>query len=332
MAQSTHTPEVPKYGQPAPIARLFGWFMIAALGAFLINNVLIVAYEMPTAMAFLSDGFSLNGMVTPAIYLIAFIIAAYYVLTNPDHALRYDAAKLHRFNTFVVRAMFWSVFFVGVADAIVAFMRVENIFVAWLGEEQARAFGRSAFVAPYVHMPMIALGIVFAMFTRTLGFTWLALLIVAAELLIVLSRFIFSYEQAFMGDLVRYWYAALFLFASAYTLYEEGHVRVDLIYAGLNNRKKGSVNAIGTVLCGLTTAWVILIVGMAGKTSMINAPIRTFEVSQAGFAGMYIKYQMAVFIGLFAITMLIQFVSYYFDAVADRRDEPGRREISPVSH
>jgi hypothetical protein len=47
---------------------------------------------------------------------------------------------------------------------------------------------------------------------------------------------------------------------------------------------------------------------------------------------MYIKYQMAVFIGLFAITMLIQFVSYYFDAVADRRDEPGRREISPVSH
>ena len=110
MAQSTHTPEVPKYGQPAPIARLFGWFMIAALGAFLINNVLIVAYEMPTAMAFLSDGFSLNGMVTPAIYLIAFIIAAYYVFSNPDNALRYDAAKLHQFNTFVVRAMFWSVF------------------------------------------------------------------------------------------------------------------------------------------------------------------------------------------------------------------------------
>ena len=332
MAQFSQTPEVPRYGQPAPITRLFGWFMIAALGAFLINNVLIVAYEMPTAVAFLTDGFSLNGMITPAVYVTAFIIAAYYVLSNPDNALRYDAAKLHRFNTFVVRAMFWSVFFVGLADTIVAFMRVENVFTAWLGDEQGRAFGRNSFVAPYIHMPLIALGIVVAIFTRTLGFTWLALLIVAAELMIVLSRFIFSYEQAFMGDLVRYWYAALFLFASAHTLYEEGHVRVDLIYAGLNNRRKGSVNAIGTVLCGLTTSWVILIVGMAGKTSMINAPIRTFEVSQAGFAGMYIKYQMAVFIGLFAITMLIQFVSYYFDAVADRRDEPGRREISPVSH
>lgn len=332
MAQSMHTPDVAKFGQPAPIARLFGWYMIAALAAFLINNVLIVGYGMPTAGAVLTDGFSIQGSVTPAVYIIALGIATFYVLTNPDNALRYDAAKIHRFNTFVVRAMFWSVFFVGLVDAAVAFMRVENLFSVWLGEDQAGAFGRSAFVAPYVHMPMIALGIVVAMFTRTLGFTWLALLIVAAELLIVLSRFIFSYEQAFMGDLVRYWYAALFLFASAYTLYDEGHVRVDLIYAGLSNRRKGSVNAIGTVLCGLTTAWVILIVGMAGKSSMINAPIRTFEVSQAGFAGMYIKYQMAVFIGLFAITMLIQFVSYFFDAVADRRDEPGRREISPVSH
>lgn len=332
MAQSMHTPDVAKSGQPAPIARLFGWYMIAALAAFLINNVLIVGYGMPTAGAVLTDGFSIQGSVTPAVYIIALGIATFYVLTNPDNALRYDAAKIHRFNTFVVRAMFWSVFFVGLVDAAVAFMRVENLFSVWLGEDQAGAFGRSAFVAPYVHMPMIALGIVVAMFTRTLGFTWLALLIVAAELLIVLSRFIFSYEQAFMGDLVRYWYAALFLFASAYTLYDEGHVRVDLIYAGLSNRRKGSVNAIGTVLCGLTTAWVILIVGMAGKSSMINAPIRTFEVSQAGFAGMYIKYQMAVFIGLFAITMLIQFVSYFFDAVADRRDEPGRREISPVSH
>ena len=332
MAQSMHTPDVAKYGQPAPIARLFGWYMIAALAAFLINNVLIAGYGMPTAGAVLSDGFSIQSSVTPAVYIIALGIATFYVLANPDNALRYDAAKLHRFNTFVVRAMFWSVFFVGLVDAAVAFMRVENLFSVWLGEDQAGAFGRSAFVAPYVHMPMIALGIVVAMFTRTLGFTWLALLIVAAELLIVLSRFIFSYEQAFMGDLVRYWYAALFLFASAYTLYDEGHVRVDLIYAGLSNRRKGSVNAIGTVLCGLTTAWVILIVGMAGKSSMINAPIRTFEVSQAGFAGMYIKYQMAVFIGLFAITMLIQFVSYFFDAVADRRDEPGRREISPVSH
>ena len=88
-------------------------------------------------------------------------------------------------------------------------------------------------------MPLIALGFLTSFFTRTLGFTWLALLIVAAELGIVISRFIFSYEQAFMGDLVRFWYAALFLFASAYTLLDEGHVRVDVFYAGLPQADEG---------------------------------------------------------------------------------------------
>jgi len=44
---------------------------------------------------------------------------------------------------------------------------------------------------------------------------------------------------------------------------------------------------------------------------------------------MYAKYQMAAFIALFAVTMMIEFVSYYLEAVADHRDEPGHRNIDP---
>jgi TRAP-type mannitol/chloroaromatic compound transport system permease small subunit len=175
-------------------------------------------------------------------------------------------------------------------------------------------------------------GFIAAFFSRTLGFTWLALLIVAAELLIVISRFVFSYEQALMADLVRYWYAALFLFASAYTLLDEGHVRVDVLYAGMKNTTQGFVNAIGSIFLGMTTAWVIIFIGFNGKQSIINSPFVNFEVSQAGTAGMYTKYQMAGFLGVFAITMLIQFISYLFEAVADIRSEPGRREATPISH
>ena len=40
-----------------------------------------------------------------------------------------------------------------------------------------------------------------------------------------------------MGDLVRYWYAGLFLFASAYTLFEDGHVRVDVFYTNYPENK-----------------------------------------------------------------------------------------------
>ena len=135
-----------------------------------------------------------------------------------------------------------------------------------------------------------------------------------------------------MGDLVRYWYSALFLLASAYTLYEEGHVRVDILYAGLPMRKKGLFNAWGVLLLGLPTAWTILAVGFAGPQSIINSPVMNFEITQTGGIGMYVKYQMAAFLGIFGLTMAIQFVSMLFEAVADWRDEPGHREIEAAAH
>jgi len=108
-----------------------------------------------------------------------------------------------------------------------------------------------------------------------------------------------------MGDLVRFWYAALFLFASAYTLLEEGHVRVDVFYAGLSRRAKGTVNAFGAIFLGMSLGWTIIILDFKGKASIIYGPLSNFEVSQSGF-GMYTKYLMAGFLAVFAITMLIQ--------------------------
>lgn len=146
-----------------------------------------------------------------------------------------------------------------------------------------------------------------------------------AELLIVLTRFVFSYEQSFMGDLVRFWYAALFLFASAYTLLEEGHVRVDVFYATFGLKRRGLVNAVGAIVLGATLCWTILVLGMGSPTSIIMAPLLNFEVTQTNF-GMYVKYLMAGFLGIFAISMMIQFAAMMLDAVADRRGDPGHKD------
>jgi len=173
-----------------------------------------------------------------------------------------------------------------------------------------------------VHYPLILLSLVIAFFTRTLGFTWLALLVVVAELQIVIARFIFSYEQAFMGDLVRFWYAALFLFASAYTLTEEGHVRVDVLYTGFSDRGKAMTNMIGSLLLGLPLCWIILSMGMAGRATVINSPLLSFETSQSGF-GLYVKYLMAGFLGVFAVSMMIQFTAFFLSSVAVLRGEHG---------
>ena len=82
----------------------------------------------------------------------------------------------------------------------------------------------------------------------------------------------------------------------------------------------------------MTTSWVIIGIGFNGKQSIINSPVMNFEITQTGGVGMFVKYQMAVFLGIFAITMLIQFVSYFFEAVADYRNEPGHRVLAPISH
>ncbi|OIP82367.1 MAG: permease [Rhodobacterales bacterium CG2_30_65_12] len=324
MASDSATIEIPRHGRPAIIARVFGWSILMILVGFLVNNILVVWWDFPGLRGFGTEA-AAAAWAQLAVYAVAIACAVALVFASKSRSLRWDAHLVHSFNVYLVRALFWSVFLVGVADASIAFLRSENL--SWLfGEAAVHNFTRAAWIGPWVHVPLIVASFVIAGFTRTLGFMWLALLIVGAELLIVISRFVFSYEQALMGDLVRYWYAALFLFASAYTLYDEGHVRVDILYAGLGRTTRGYLNAQGTILLGMTTAWVILAISFNGPQSIVNAPVKNFEISQAGPFGMYVKYQMAAFISLFAITMLIQFVSYFFDAVADKRGEPGHRD------
>lgn len=305
--------------------RMLGWCILALMTVFVVNNFLSFGAGLPGASAAFKSGGALSWMQF-ALYPLSIIVAALHISRSSATSLRADGDQITAINTFFIRAAFWVVLLVGLVDMTISFLRVEDVLQNVVGEQLAKDLGRSHFRGPYVHMPVMAIGIIVAMFTRTLGFQWLTLLIVAAELLIVFSRFIFSYEQAFFSDLVRFWYGALFLFASAYTLLEEGHVRVDVFYAGFSNKTKGLVNTVGSLFMGIAFCWTILIVGMGGKASIINAPIFNFETTQSGF-GLYVKYMMAGFLGVFAISMMIQFVSYMFGSVADMRGDPGKRVV-----
>ncbi len=155
------------------------------------------------------------GWIQLAFYLGPIAGIAALVLLTRDRPLRADADSLAALAAYIARAAFWAVLLVGLVDMVISFLRVEGILAPVVGESLAKDLGRSSFRGDYVHYPLMGLSLVIAYFTRSLGFIWLALLIVLAEFQIVISRFVFSYEQAFMGDLVRFWYGALFLFASA---------------------------------------------------------------------------------------------------------------------
>ncbi len=309
------------------LSRCFAWFILATAFVFLLNNYLTYWRGWPGPVS-MSGGAAQDGLalawVQSAFYVIGLATAAGFVRTTKSRSLRSDSAVMYAVTAFIIRASFWAVCLIGLTDMVVSFLRVEGLLPGLFGDKLAIDLGRSTFRGLYVHFPMAALAIVIATRHRGLGFPWLALLVVAAELLIVLTRFIFSYEQAFMADLVRFWYASLFLFASAYTLLEEGHVRVDVLYSTFSDRTKGIVNALGSVLLGMSLCAVIMFYGMSGKSTVINGPLLIFETTQTGF-GMYVKYWMAGFLAIFAISMLIQFSGYFLEAVADIREEPGKR-------
>ncbi len=320
------------------VLRAFAWIVVTMTAVFLLNNYLIFwrgwpgftnfmgqvgFFGSPPATPIANDGLILAWLQTLS-FAICILGPIAAVILGRGRSLRQDAEVISAINAYLIRAAFWMVLLVGLADMIISFLRVEELLEPLVGAELTTSLGRSLFRGPYVHFPLIGLAFVIAAFTRTLGFTWLALLVVLAELQIVLARFIFSYEQAFMGDLVRFWYAALFLFASAYTLIEEGHVRVDVLYAGFRPKTKGLVNAVGSLLLGISLCVVILSMGLWNKASLINAPLLSLEVSQSGF-GMYVKYLMAAFLAIFAVSMMNQFASYLLIGAADYRGDPGGR-------
>ena len=293
-------------------------------GVFVLNNFLTYIFELPGLYGFLNQ-FGANLDFPSKDYSVLALILGFFQSLMYVGALAWPASVIFKLDgktrnskgmnlaaELVISAAFWSVMLVGIADAAIYFVRIENLLPEIFGDDLALLLGKPSYRGVYVHIPLMVLGTIIALFRRGIDFIWLASLIVFGELLIVITRFIFSYEQAFMGDLVRFWYAALFLFASAYTLVNDGHVRVDVIYAGFSGRLKSLVNVYGSLILGLPLCWVILTRGLWSESSPFNLALLNFEVTQQGF-GMYVKYLMSGFLVVFAVSMLFQFASFMLD-------------------
>ena len=309
--------------------RIFSFSILAITFVFLINNVLTIWFDWPGIKQLFSQyglfGFKkLSKPLEESVLTFAFIqlffyfvsigIVIFYVFKSINQTLESDAEILTKFTAYIIRSSFWAVLIVGAADFLVSFMVVEKLVEPILGEFLKVKLVIPGFRITFVHFPLILISFVIGYFTRTVGFIWLAVLVVGSEFTIVLSRFIFEYEQAFQGDLVRFWYSALYLFASAYALMHEGHVRVDVLYTGFTERKKAWTNSIGSLVLGIPLCLIVIFLGMVNKASIINGPVLSFEITQQGSNGLYLLYLMAIYLAVFAVSMLTQFTSYFMSS------------------
>lgn len=318
-------------GTTNALYRALALSLAATTFVYLFNNYLDFWQNWPGAVAMFGEAAPggtalLKAWLQLASYVLAVVAVVVIALRTRERPFASDAALLSSATAYIITTAFWAVFLIGIVDGVISFLRVEGLLPAVFGETLAQRLGVSSFRGAYVHFPLILVGAVVACLRRGLDFIWLALLVVVAEFQIVIARFIFSYEQAFMGDLVRFWYAALFLFASAHSLVAEGHVRVDVLFTHFTQKRKALVNAWGSLVLGVPLCWTILGVGMAGKASVINSPLLYFETTQSGF-GLYVKYLMAGFLAVYAVSMMTQFLAYFLDSMAILR---GQAETYPT--
>ena len=291
-------------------AKLFSITIILFIFAFLINNYLTFGGNWPGALSINKD-INIYSTIQISLYFLSLffpILLIYYYKKNLT--LNTIANYLQNTNSFIIRSAFWAVFIIGIVDAIISLLIIEGFVEYFFGKSWNVKLSNNSFRAPYVHFPLLFFALILGYFFKSLNFFWLAFLVVLAEFQIVLLRFVFSYEQTLMSDLVRFWYGGLFLFASYYTLIKDGHVRVDVLYTNFTEKNKAKVNLFGSLILGIPLCLTIFLKGMACKQCVLNQPIMNFETSQST-QGMNIKYLMAGFLIIFALTMLIQFVVYF---------------------
>ena len=74
----------------------------------------------------------------------------------------------------------------------------------------------------------------------------------------VVMRYFFNDVSIAMQELEWHLFAAMFMFGIGYTLKEDGHVRVDVVYEKLSKKTQAMINIVGSLLLALPFTLLIL--------------------------------------------------------------------------
>jgi len=87
---------------------------------------------------------------------------------------------------------------------------------------------------------------------------WLALAMVLITFLVVVMRYGFDSGSIALQESVTYMHAMLFMLGAAYTLRQNGHVRVDIFYQRFSRRGRAWVDLLGTLVLLIPVCLFIL--------------------------------------------------------------------------
>ena len=78
--------------------------------------------------------------------------------------------------------------------------------------------------------------------------SWLTVIMVFVTVVVVVMRYVFDAGAVWLQESVVWMHAVVFMVGAAYTLQQDEHVRVDIFYRGMNDRRRAWVDLFGTLL------------------------------------------------------------------------------------
>jgi TRAP-type mannitol/chloroaromatic compound transport system permease small subunit len=133
---------------------------------------------------------------------------------------------------------------------------------------------------------------------------WFSLFLVLVQFAVVVLRYALGIGSIWLAESIIYFHAALFMLAAAWTLQQNGHVRVDVFYSTASPRAKAAINLMGSLLLLLPFMAVILWFAIPYVWRSWSILERSRETS-----GLPLVYVLKTLIPLFAILMALQGIS-----------------------
>jgi TRAP-type mannitol/chloroaromatic compound transport system permease small subunit len=78
--------------------------------------------------------------------------------------------------------------------------------------------------------------------------SWLTVVMVIVTFVIVVMRYVFDAGAVWLQESVVWMHAVVFMIGAAYTLQQDEHVRVDIFYRAMSERRRAWVDLLGTLL------------------------------------------------------------------------------------
>jgi TRAP-type mannitol/chloroaromatic compound transport system permease small subunit len=144
---------------------------------------------------------------------------------------------------------------------------------------------------------------------------WLTLVMVLLTFTIVILRYGFSLGWIWLQESVSYMHAMVFMLAAAWTLQDDGHVRVDIFYRGASPRRKAIVNLAGTILFLIPLCVFLLFTAW----EYVWSSWQLFEKSREP-GGLPLVYLLKSLILLMPVLLLVQGISNAMTAFKTLRE------------